>query len=479
NVPAVGCEGFLASYWSAFQFIRKANVILQEGYQKHKNGVFKIPLVDRWLVVVTGDQLLDNLRTAPESVLSMWDAMLDLLQLDHTLGRQFRENPYHDSIIRTTLTKNLATILPNIVDESIHAFPDMIANGQEVDGGWISIDAYDEFSALVCRVLHRVLVGNPVCRNKSYLQLNIQFSAGVTTEATVINAFPRFLQPFIGNLYNKVSGRQTRVLEYLGPEIEERKLKIAELGSDYEGRPDDLISWLMDSAPSALERETSSIALRVLIANFMAHHSAFTTFTHAVYHLAAEPFYADDLREELLMHLSHPEHIENWTEKNLDQCWKLDSFLKETLRMHGIGALALPRKSLIRYTFPNGVVVPPGTLVTACSTATHLDEEKYPEAHKFDGFRFEKLRVRAKTLEQGSKHKVTSASSSFLAFGGGKHICPGRFFGTSLLKCMMAHLITHYDIKMENEGVRPLDDWFGPVELPARQGKVLFRKRDG
>lgn len=34
NVPAVGCEGFLASYWSAFQFIRKANVILQEGYQK-------------------------------------------------------------------------------------------------------------------------------------------------------------------------------------------------------------------------------------------------------------------------------------------------------------------------------------------------------------------------------------------------------------------------------------------------------------
>lgn len=101
---------------------------------------------------------------------------------------------------------------------------------------------------------------------------------------------------------------------------------------------DDLISWLMDSAPSALERETSSIALRVLIANFMAHHSAFTTFTHAVYHLAAEPFYADDLREELLMHLSHPEHIENWTEKNLDQCWKLDSFLKETLRMHGIGA---------------------------------------------------------------------------------------------------------------------------------------------
>lgn len=32
-------------------------------------------------------------------------------------------------------------------------------------------------------------------RNKSYLQLNIQFSAGVTTEATVINAFPRFLQP--------------------------------------------------------------------------------------------------------------------------------------------------------------------------------------------------------------------------------------------------------------------------------------------
>jgi hypothetical protein len=34
-----------------------------------------------------------------------------------------------------------------------------------------------------------------------------------------------------------------------------------------------------------------------------------------------------------------------------------------------------------------------------------------------------------------------------------------------------------YDIKLENEGVRPPNQWLGDICLPNREAKVMFRKR--
>lgn len=44
------------------------------------------------------------------------------MQIDYTLGTQGRDNPYHLPIIRNTLTKNLGSLLPDILDEVAHAF---------------------------------------------------------------------------------------------------------------------------------------------------------------------------------------------------------------------------------------------------------------------------------------------------------------------------------------------------------------------
>ena len=42
---------------------------------------------------------------------------------------------------------------------------------------------------------------------------------------------------------------------------------------------------------------------------------------------------------------------------------------------------------------------------------------------------------------------------------------------------MMAHVVTNYDVKFENEGVRPPNVWSALVVVPAPTAKVLFRKR--
>lgn len=160
--------------------------------------------------------------------------------------------------------------------------------------------------------------------------------------------------------------------------------------------------------------------------------------------------------------------------------------------------MALPRKSLVSYTFPDGTVVPPGMIISTAPTGAQHDEEYYERAEEFDGLRFWKLRDGDATKgldgSEEIKHRLTSASPGFLAFGAGKHIwygsilhmalvthtccsSPGRFFGSLELKCMIAHLLLRFDMKMEDEGIRPKNEWFGPICMPAVHANVLFRRR--
>lgn len=52
---------------------------------------------------------------------------------------------------------------------------------------------------------------------------------------------------------------------------------------------------------------------------------------------------------------------------------------------------------------------------------------------------------------------------------------PGRFFAATVLKMLLAHLVTTYDVKFE-EGKEPKQFFINGVLIPGR-GNVLFRKR--
>ncbi|KAF8899435.1 cytochrome P450 [Infundibulicybe gibba] len=464
DIPAIGYGGILTSYVSAFQYALDANSVLQAGYKKYRGRLFKVAQIDRWFVIVTGEKLLEDLRTAPEHVLSMEAAMLDLLQADYTLGEEIRHDTYHLGVIRNELNKNLERIFPEVLDETVAAFHDII-DSKLSDRGWTSIPAVSTFTQIVCRAMNRSFVGLPLCRNQDYCDINIQF-----------------LKPLAGRAFTRISGLRRRVLRHLRPLIEERRKHMEEYGTASNGENANMIDWLMDAAAPGLTQTPESLALRMLNINFVALHSTSMTFTHALFHLASRPQYAVLIREELEANI-HTGSQNVWGKGNLEKCWKLDSFLRESQRLNGLGALALPRRAMVPYTFSDGTVVPPGTIITAAPTAIHLDDALYENPNYFDGFRFSKMRERLakggeNTRTDEKRLRLTSTGLDYLGFGGGRHTCPGRFLAALELKCMLAHLILHYDVRTEVEGVRPPDTWFGPACMPSRSAKVLFRKRN-
>ncbi|KAF8670477.1 hypothetical protein AX14_005850 [Amanita brunnescens Koide BX004] len=72
---------------------------------------------------------------------------------------------------------------------------------------------------------------------------------------------------------------------------------------------------------------------------------------------------------------------------------------------------------------------------------------------------------------------MASLAPEYLAFGQGRHACPGRFFATSEVKTMLAHVLLNYDIKMPNGGGNPPELWFGVSSIPDPTAQLMFCKR--
>jgi len=70
-IPTVGPSGMFTSYWGALRTLLDYNKAVQTGYAKYRGGIFKIPIIDQWLVIVTGPQLISEVSRASEKDLSM------------------------------------------------------------------------------------------------------------------------------------------------------------------------------------------------------------------------------------------------------------------------------------------------------------------------------------------------------------------------------------------------------------------------
>lgn len=54
---------------------------------------------------------------------------------------------------------------------------------------------------------------------------------------------------------------------------------------------------------------------------------------------------------------------------------------------------------------------------------------------------------------------------------------PGRFFVTPVLKAVLSYLILNYEMRTEEEGVRPENEHVAQYIIPNTTAKVFFRKR--
>ena len=125
-----------------------------------------------------------------------------------------------------------------------------------------------------------------------------------------------------------------------------------------------------------------------------------------------------------------------WTPEQLNSCDYLESAVNETLRLAGSPMIVRKCKQPTELVLNDGrsLIVESNETVAWLAAVTHRDPKLFPEPDKFIFDRF--------------LHKNADTISGFTPFGGGKSICPGRFFARNEIKICVALLLRFFDYKL-------------------------------
>jgi cytochrome P450 len=111
-----------------------------------------------------------------------------------------------------------------------------------------------------------------------------------------------------------------------------------------------------------------------------------------------------------------------------------------------------------------------------------MDPEIFPEPEKFKGFRFDESvpKTSPGSLNEKAKSSVAFAAAhpASMAFGYGRHACPGRFLASDEIKATMVYLLRNCDFKFpDNQAGRPPSLIFETQNLPNPAGRIMFKRR--
>jgi len=149
-----------------------------------------------------------------------------------------------------------------------------------------------------------------------------------------------------------------------------------------------------------------------------------------------------------------------------------DCVIRESLRAHNMAAHGLSRKVVQ----PGGITTPDGLyLPQGCRVAT-FQADLFDESMDYDPRRWYKQALAdAEDGGAGKQRMAVDLSEQTLAFGRGKHACPGRFFAVQNIKLMLGWLVTNFDFEPVTEPIK--FRMVGELELVPSKLRFNVRRR--
>lgn len=341
---------------------------------------------------------------------------------------------------------------------------------------------------IVARVSSRMFGGTGLSRCKEWVDATINFAVDGFVGAQKIKQYPTWIRPLAARWIPELSNigqHQTTARKVIVPILEEREHS----GS----KSQDFLQWMVESARNE-ETKKEFIALIQLKLSFAAIHTSAAAPTQILYDLCARPEYIAPLRQEIEKVMS--EHGSILTKQALRKLVKLDSFMKESQRFNPLllSQYSSPARRQMKaakcrpvtVTFEriitkdlvlkDGFLIPKGTTIGAPTQAISMDRDIYSNPDQFDGFRFSKLR--ASDSPDAARMVYAASNLESMAFGYGRHACPGRYFADCEIKMIMVYLLTKYDFKFPTGITERPESLHAETQcLPNHTAKILFKAR--
>ncbi len=197
---------------------------------------------------------------------------------------------------------------------------------------------------------------------------------------------------------------------------------------------EDMFAQMCVARSESGEVFTDEEIINQMIFLMMASHDTTTsTLTSMIYETARYPEWQERMRSE-----SNDFYATGTLEYNrLKEFKEINLVLNECLRLHP-ALVVIPRMARKDFTY-EGYRIPKGTRVAISTYATHITKDIYSNPMQFDPERFN---------EERAEHK--KVAYSFIPFGGGRHLCIGKYFAEMEAKIVMSHFVKRFKWSLPN-----------------------------
>jgi len=250
--------------------------------------------------------------------------------------------------------------------------------------------------------------------------------------------------------------------------------------------PNDFITWMIRESfkrKTDDERSVYALAYRVVLLNFAAIITTTIMATNGLLDIFSahnSEYLITALREEASAVFR--EHNGEWTKSAVAKLYRLDSAIRESARVSGVGGTSMARKVRADdgITLPDGTWIPNGATVGVSMDGIHFDQAFYENPLEFDAFRFSRPReehiLADSTEKPRANEDLVTTSAHWLPFSHGIHACPGRFFAANNVKIILAHLLLNYDVQPFD--TRPPNISIGDISVVPVKATMMVRRRD-
>lgn len=381
----------------------------------------------------------------------------------------FKQGLQDDTLIQETvrvkLTQSLNLITGDLVDETTAAVHDIFGEDEE----WHSTTLNQNILELVTRLSSRVFLGKELCRERRWLDIAKNYTVDAFIAGRLLRAVPPVLRPimywFIPHCRRlRAQVRDSRKL--IDPEIRrriERTQKALEAG-EKPPKTADTIGWMYEVARG---RQVDYVAGQLSL-TMAAIHTTTGATTTAIIDLTENPEIVQPLREEAIAVISE----NGWSKAALQKLKLMDSFLKESQRLHPPGTVSMNRHVERTFTLSDGTTIPAGSRLMVAGS--YNDPSVYSDPETFDAFRFANKR---QETGQANLWGHVATRAEHMGFGHGQHACPGRFFASNEIKVALVHLLLKYDWKAAVEGEKVKFMGFEANSVVDPKCRVQIRRR--
>ncbi|KAL2287027.1 hypothetical protein FJTKL_06052 [Diaporthe vaccinii] len=463
GIPVIGGENKEDCIRNRERFRHDSKAMLTEGYFRNNinGGLFYVPspLGERLMLPV---RYLKDLKTAPIDKVDFVGTFIEIFEGKYTtFGTR---STLHPRTLKRELNKYLPDVMMDVQDEIVDSFHDIFPACSETE--WTEVPLVDVITRIVARVSSRMFGGPELSRNASWVNASIAFAIDGFIGAQKLKKLPEIFKPVAARLIPEV-----RNLRKYYREAENAALPILAERSRTGERPKDLLSWMFDAAVGE-ETDPKFIAGILLQISFAAIHTTAAGNSQLIFDICANPDLIEMLREEHRNILNEEGKVGR---QGFLQMRVMDSLMKESQRFNPLLLITFERIITEDWRLSDGMVIPAHTTIGVPAQAISMDPQLYTEPEKFDGLRFAKLRGSTTDPAKTGKAQFVAANPQSMAWGYGRHACPGRFFASDEIKAITIYLLNNYDIKFAAGQKRPESLQVEMQYLPDHAATILFQ----